>query len=124
MENFILEPTKSTPSVYFNKHGVLIISGKSLPEDSLSFYKPILDNVREFVEKNPNDSIQITIEMEYVNTSSSKMLLTLLEIPIKAGFQTSIVWAYEEGDDDIEELGTFIEESLNVDFTYKVMHDH
>ena len=44
MENLTLEGTPKTPTVSFSKDaGVLEIKGRSIPENSIEFYKPLLD---------------------------------------------------------------------------------
>ena len=39
MENYSIDATKSTPAINFNSQsGILIINGRSIPEDSVSHY--------------------------------------------------------------------------------------
>lgn len=119
MENFEIEKTKSTPSVYFNKSGILILTGNSYPEYPNIFYKQLSDKVIEFSRE--NKSLHITIEMLYVNTSSSKYLYDLIKIALDNINVVNITWAYEEDDEDMEELGKCFEESFNIEFEFKPM---
>lgn len=121
MENFEIQSTRSTPAIKFMKVGILIIAGKSMSEDSVRFYEPIIDTLKEFVKT--NDSIEITVEMDYVNTSSLKMLLTLLKVPVDAGLKTSIIWGYEENDEDHLKLGEYFEEILDMKFHFKMLEE-
>jgi len=41
MENLIFAPALKSPAVQFNIHVELLISGKSIPEDSNQYYKPL-----------------------------------------------------------------------------------
>lgn len=122
MENFEIKETRSTPTVKFMACGILIITGKSMSEDSVCFYEPLIDTMKEFVKT--NNSIEITIEMDYVNTVSSKMLLTLLKVPVEAEIETSIIWGYEEDDEDHLELGKYFEEILEVPFTFRILEEN
>ena len=121
MKNLEIKPSSSTPAVMFLKTGILIISGRSMAEDSAGFYQPIIDRMKEFIGL--NHSIQITVEMEYVNTASSKMLLELLKIPIEANIPTTITWNYEEDDDDHLDLGKYYEEILGVEFNFRMVQN-
>lgn len=121
LENFEIKKTNNTPAVYFNKLGILKIMGRSLPEDTMQWYSKLKDVMTEFVKT--GQSIEITIEMDYVNTSSSKALLDVLRIPIDNNIDVSIIWSYEVDDEDIMELGEFYEEALDIKFTFKEFSD-
>ena len=42
MENFYLEETPKTPQIYFDySQGTLVITGRSIPENSIEFYSPL-----------------------------------------------------------------------------------
>lgn len=41
MENLIIESALKSPEVKFNINGELLIAGKSIPEDSILYYKPL-----------------------------------------------------------------------------------
>lgn len=119
MENFKIEKTKSTPSVYFNNKGILILSGVSYPEHADDFYTPLLKKMNEYTEENKN--LSLTIEMEYINTSSSKYILELMKIILDKDVNLNIIWCYEEDDEDMEELGMYYEEFLDVKFEFRKM---
>ena len=103
-----LKSTEDTPEVFFNtEKNEFSIKGRSLPEDSLSFYKPVISWMAAYA-KHPNPSSELIIALEYFNSSSVKQVLTLIsafsEI-IKSGKEAKIVWYYSEGDDLMEMKG-------------------
>jgi hypothetical protein len=108
MENFSLEPTSKTPSIKFDIiKGVFEISGRSIPENSLDFYKPVLDWLDQYIQKPRTETI-LEIRLEYFNTSSSKCLVDIFrrfEILNRKGMETQIRWFYEEEDEDMLESG-------------------
>lgn len=122
MENFEINSTKTTPAVYFHPCGILKLMGRSLPEDTIEWYSKLNSALNEFIKT--GKSIEITIEMDYINSSSSKAILDLLKIPVSANIDTSIIWNYEEDDEDILELGEIYQEALNIDFQFKPYVDH
>ena len=44
MEKFVIKETAKTPSINFDpEHGLFEIKGKSIPENSIEFYSPLLE---------------------------------------------------------------------------------
>ncbi|MFY8137067.1 MAG: DUF1987 domain-containing protein, partial [Flavobacteriales bacterium] len=79
MENINLQPSPKTPSVNFNEgEGILEIKGRSIPENSLEFYKPLIEWVEKYAAQSKPDT-NVHIQLEYFNTSSSKCLLDLFK---------------------------------------------
>jgi len=119
MEPFISEPTAKTPSVRFDANaGIFEIKGRSIPENSVEFYKPILDWLEKYKE-NPLSKTEVNIRLEYFNTSSSKCILDVfkkLEAIHKAKNEVQINWYYEEDDEDMLEAGEDYESIIRVPF--------
>ena len=75
MEALSMEGTAKTPSVKFDGHeGVIEIKGRSIPENSIEFYKPLVEWLEEYSGA-PMDLTQVNVQLEYFNTSSSKCIL-------------------------------------------------
>lgn len=114
----LIEPTNYSPCVILNPSGVLSIKGRSLMLDAISFYQPVIDWL--FYLNSP--SIQLTIELDYFNTASSKKLLELLKvIDINNNVKEFIVyWGFESDDDDTLLKGQILEDRMkNARFFYK-----
>ena len=108
MESFYLKPTTKTPSINFDiEKGIFEITGRSIPENSIDFYKPVLDWLDQYIQQ-PNDQTTLEIKLEYFNTSSSKCLVDIFrrfEALKKNGASAKIKWYYEEEDEDMHESG-------------------
>jgi len=108
MENILRESSAKTPAINFDaKSGVLLLKGRSIPENSIEFYKPLNDWLDLYGEK-PLDETTIDMKLEYFNTSSSKCILDLLKRLEKinqAGSKVSVNWYFESEDEDMEEAG-------------------
>ena len=77
MDNLILEMTHRTPKVDFNvKTGEFLISGSSIPEDCLLFYKDIFNWLDDYLET-PRQKTILELRMKFFNTSTSKCLFTI-----------------------------------------------
>jgi hypothetical protein len=88
-------------------NGIFEISGRSLPEDVVKFYKPILDWLDEYVQS-PNDATVFNFKLSYFNTASSKIILDILmklEGMHDDGKNISIKWHYPSDDEDMMEAG-------------------
>ena len=119
MEALIIEGTAKTPSVRFEAgQGTIEIKGKSIPENSIEFYKPLVDWLEEY-GKSPAALTKVNIQLEYFNTSSSKCILDVfkkLEAIYKAKNEVIINWYYEEDDEDMLEAGEDYESIIRVPF--------
>jgi len=117
IESLKIEPTHKTPKVYFDPaEGIFEVSGRSIPEDSVGFYKRVLDWIDEYA-KSPNPKTPFKFELEYFNTSSSKNILELLKKLEKLhsdGNDVHITWYYDEDDEDMEETGEDYKALLSV----------
>ena len=106
MESIFIEGTQKTPSVKFDcKTGLIEIKGRSIPENSIEFYKPLVDWLEEYAKK-PFEKTQVNVQLEYFNTSSSKCILDVfkkLEAIHKAKHEVVINWFYEEDDPDVKD---------------------
>jgi hypothetical protein len=106
------EPSKRTPWIILEP-GKIFIMGRSIPENTGDFYRP----VHEWVSKYAQNSIgktKVELGFEYINTSSTKWIYTILKelSEMKDLLQNArITWYYEQGDEDMCELG-FIMRSL------------
>ncbi len=119
MESIKIEKTRKTPDVTFNAEtGVIQIEGKSIPENSIEFYKPLVDWIDEY-GKNPKEKTEVNIKLEYFNTSSSKCILDVfkkLETIFKDEHEVVINWYYEEDDENILEAGEDYQSILKIPF--------
>jgi hypothetical protein len=119
MDKLTIEGTPKTPTVTFDyEKGHLEIKGRSIPENSIEFYKPMVEWLEKYSEK-PQVSTNVNIQLEYFNTSSSKCILDVfkkLEAISKAGNQIVINWYYEQDDEDMLEAGEDYQAIINVPF--------
>jgi len=119
MENFMIEGTGKTPDIILEaEKGKLEFSGRSIPENSIEFYRPVVDWVEKYLETSPPRTT-ITIKLEYFNTSSSKSLFEIFkkfEYIFKSGNQVLVRWFYEQEDEDMRESGEDFRDILKIPF--------
>jgi len=119
MDSINIEGTPKTPTVKFDDQtSVLVIRGRSIPENSIDFYKPLIDWLDSFSAGNAN-GITLNMELEYFNTSSSKCILDVfkkLENISKQGKSVAVKWHYEEDDEDMLEAGEDYDAIIDIDF--------
>jgi len=121
MESLLIDKTEDTPQVDFNlEKGVLKLSGRSLPENAIAFYKPLFDWIEDSLGSIDRAEIIVEIQLEYFNTASSKQiakLFLLLEGFIE-DHDIIIKWYYEKEDNDMYISGSQYAKFLNLNFEF------
>jgi SiaC family regulatory phosphoprotein len=116
MENFSLAGTPKTPTVELNaSSGTLLLKGRSIPENSIEFYKPILAWIEQYSTA-AKEETTLQIQLEYFNTSSSKCLLDVFKRMETLKGKVVIEWYYENDDEDMLEAGEDYEAIIHVPF--------
>ena len=109
MQALIIEGTAKTAEVNFDpEKGLLKISGRSIPENALGYYAPIMDWLDTYSKEAPAQTT-MNIHLEYFNTTSSKCILDVMKrlssIHKTKKSEVLINWHYDEDDEDMPEAG-------------------
>ncbi len=119
METIVREGTPKTPYVRLDgEKGLIEIKGCSIPENSIEFYKPLIDWLEEYGSSVDSETA-VNVQLEYFNTSSSKCILDIfkkLESIYKKGQKVEVNWYYEEDDEDMFEAGEDYQSIINIPF--------
>ena len=114
-----IQGSDDTPKVILDAdNNTFEISGRSLPEDVVAFYDPILEWLDEYAQS-PLDKTVFNFKLEYFNTASSKLLLDVLlklEDMYSAGHDVLVKWHYPDDDEDMEEAGEEYADIVEVPF--------
>ncbi len=121
MEDIKIEGTPKTPEVEFKAdEGKMLIKGRSIPENSIEFYKPLIDWIENYGNEVEDEKpTEVNMQLEYFNTSSSKCILDVfkkLEEIKKKGKDITINWYYEEDDEDMLEAGEDYQAIIDIPF--------
>ena len=120
MKNYVISAERKTPEIVFKANGELKIIGNSRPEDGKNFYKAAFEWIEEFKEFNPS-SITLTLDLDYINSVSVRILLTMLQtlhsiLDDKTKF--TVIWKYDQNDLDMLDQGKILEKSLQHTFVF------
>jgi hypothetical protein len=128
METITIPGTPKTPTVDMNvESGIIEIKGRSIPENSIDFYRPVVEWLDKYSES-PAPETKVNIQLEYFNTSSSKCILDVfkkLEQVFKKNGDKGVVinWYYEEDDEDMLEAGEDYQSILKIPFKMIELED-
>lgn len=105
MNIFELKESSTTPYVLLDASiGRITFEGRSIPENVIDYYQPILNWIDEY-SKSPSEQTIVNFKFEYFNTSSSKRIFDIMKkvelMSINSGKSVVINWYYEEDDEDI-----------------------
>jgi hypothetical protein len=117
-EKLNIKPTKRSPWVVLDNERFFVM-GRSIIENPSAFYKPVLSWISDY-SKSWKGKTKIDLGFEYINTGSTKWLYLLLrELSGINGISENaiITWYYEEGDEDMRELGFILRSLVNCQFT-------
>ncbi|ABZ84155.1 conserved hypothetical protein [Heliomicrobium modesticaldum Ice1] len=121
MDKLYITGAKGTPEVDFDPfQHTLKLSGQSYPENAFKFYEPILRWVDAYLEQlTAEANVVIDFSFPYINTSSSKcvmMLLEKLDGAFQKGKQLSLNWYYDEDNDSELECAEEFKEDVTMPF--------
>lgn len=118
MNRLLIEPTKATPAIDFDPvTGVLKLQGQSYPENAFKFYEPLFTWLDEFLSL--GRPVEIEIKLSYLNTSSSKCMLMLLdrfEESHQRGQQVTLNWTCDADNESEWECAEEFKEDVNFPF--------
>ena len=116
-----IEPTLTSLDVVLDESsGTLSFKGRSLPENAASFFKPVYDWVDNYA-KNPKTKTTCSFNLEYFNSASRKSVVDILRVldsVHKQGNTCTVVWHYDEGDDNMKETGEEYEALFGMPFEF------
>lgn len=81
MQPLTLEASRSTPKVDFDPDtNSLSIAGQSYPENAFEFYRPLFEWIDRYINQlETQATVTIDFTLAYINTSSSKCIMMLLD---------------------------------------------
>jgi SiaC family regulatory phosphoprotein len=110
MDSICINATANAPAIRFGADGKLFIEGRSIRLNVIEFYKPLI----EWVNGLNIEKVTLDVNLEYIDTSCSKMVYLLLKsldnnINIK---ELIVRWHYEEVDFDCLEDGHILKDTM------------
>lgn len=119
LDTIEIKATRVTPEVIFSE-GLITIKGRSIPETAADFYKPLLEWVDRYVAETDINT-RIVLSFDFINTASTKWIYAIIK---KLGAyrnvheKIKVEWFYENGDDELYELGHIIHSFIDCPFIY------
>lgn len=119
LKPLLMEGNLKCPKVVMDpQKGLIEFSGRSTPENTENLYRPLLKWIESYVDK-PLEKTIVNLNFEYLNSSSSKYLIRLLDhlrrIEEK-GCVCQVNWYYD--DEEFLEYGQDFEDVSNLKFNY------
>ena len=114
--------TEDTPAIHLDAgKGLLEISGKALPEDSMAFFKPVYDWLDDYY-KAPAATTEMHLHMDYINSSSTRHIYNIM-----SGMQdlldkqkaAKVVWHFKNGDEMMKMKGEELQSIVEIPFEIK-----
>ncbi|CBS90150.1 biofilm regulation phosphoprotein SiaC [Azospirillum lipoferum] len=119
MDNLRIEATSCSPLIDFDPvAGLLRIDGESYPENSFDFYAPVFSWLEEYLQE-PAPAVVLDIGLSYLNTSSIKCMIDVLEmldVAHQKGRTVSVRWHYDSDNDRALDMAEEFAEDVSLPF--------
>ena len=114
---FKISKTYATPDFKYSD-GLFEMKGRCHPISPNIFYTQLLSFVESYT-KSPKKNTKIIINLEYLNSNSNRVLLSILKKfnnIFDKGYEVYLNWYYEGSDDAIYDLGTIFKTMVHFPF--------
>ena len=99
-----------------DSNGVITVSGISMMEDAMDFYKPIKEWADNYLKN--NQSLTIDFELNYFNSSSAKQFIQLISKLEEDHYDGKVIWRYPNDHIIMYDRGKELEAILDVSFEF------
>ena len=122
MKRLEIAETSNTPHIVLDPNtSSFLMEGKSFPEDGKEFFRPVIEWLEEYKSTKPS-TIKVNFNLFYLSSSSvisvKQLLLKIVDMQ-NQGTTVTVIWNYDEDDDDIRKTGEDYERLLKLNFQYK-----
>ena len=117
MTPLLIQRENDTPEIVLDsERGIFTITGRSIPENAVSFYKPVLDWLQDYSKK-PLEHTDIHFRYDYFNTASAKQIAKIMLATERLSKQNKVTvkWHYASGDTDMRTDGMRYKELTDID---------
>jgi Domain of unknown function (DUF1987). len=115
-KHVIQEELKNCPGIfYYPEANKLELIGRSIPENPELIFRRLDEWITVHFEKNKD--LNVSIQLEYINSGSSKYLYEILKRLTGFGHASNTVkmkWLYEEDDEAMLELGEHYRDTAGI----------
>lgn len=117
MQDLNVAGTDAIPSIKADwQAGCLEMKGDSYPENAFELYQPVIDWIGAFL-KSANRPLQLRLQLLYLNTSSIRAMMDMLDQLEEAhqqGKPVGLKWLFERENERVAELA----EEFREDYTF------
>lgn len=117
MQDINIQATAETPEVkfLFSEHHLSLI-GESYPENAMAFYAPLRAGLQSYLAQVSDQApLEVHFSLKYFNSSSTKLLrslISLLNDAAQGGTNISAYWYHDPEDDMMLEFGEDLQDEF------------
>ncbi len=116
-----ITPTKDSPSIFLDSEKLVFrVVGSSYPENAYAFYSEFMRWI-EYLDIGEVKKLVCEFYFDYLNSSSKKVVfqaLKKLEVLDSERNIISVLWKFDDFDEDMQELGEEFAEDLALVFEF------
>jgi ABC-type xylose transport system substrate-binding protein len=117
MELLHIKQNEMKPEIKLEPKGSLYFGGRSMMEDASTFYAQIHGWLRTYLDSGA-ESIEVSCDLTYFNSSSAKQLLKVLMTIDDAEIEAKVIWYYPKENDVLYDRGAELAIMVDLPFEY------
>jgi hypothetical protein len=119
MQDLNIPATAETPEVKFLfSENRLHIQGESYPENAMAFYAPLRSGLQNYLDQLPQQaSVEAHFSLKYFNSSSTKLLRSLISMlndAARTDREITAYWYHDPEDDMMMEFGHDLQDEFGM----------
>ena len=119
MDNLDIPQTSASPAIFADgTAGTVTMKGDSYPENSFELFQPLIDWVEAYLAQ-PERPLRLELELLYLNTSSIRVLMDILDSLEEAhgkGRDVLVIWRFDRANERVAQLGEEFKEDCTFPF--------
>lgn len=123
MRRIEIVESNNTPHIVLDANSnTFKVEGKSFPEDSKEFYRPVIEWMDEFIEAKPN-TFALHFNLFYLSSSSIISVKQILQKMVELqnnGANVRVIWSFDEDDEDIKKTGEDYQKLTKLSFEFRI----
>lgn len=112
-----IDPKEPFPEILLDyTSNSFLIAGTCYPENIRAFFDPLLETLLPHLDGLTGTAVRLEVRLTYFNSGAARLFMNLFakfEECAQKGNDVTVLWSYDEGDDNMAELAEDFEDDFS-----------